>query len=919
MKRHPTFAFAALRLSLLLFPRRHRRRFGSEIRRFVLDDYRSQVESGETSPATFWWRTFRGIAANGLATRFEAFRPRGGLGADGHGRAGIPGSGGPDKPGERGVGSHGADAGRRRTPELFRDAPLTLRALLRSPGYSLTSLATLALGIGACTVIFSVTRPILLAPLPYPDADRLMVVRERSPGPDGIGGWVSPLTFRDWRESTETFEDLVAWRLSVMTWTGGDSPELIRGWAVSAGFFPIMGVDMTLGRGLNPEEDQPGGNPVVVLSHGFWGRAFGSDRDILGESMTLDGTSYTIIGVAGPELDYPSDGDYWVPIALDYAREFRDFRYLGVVGRIRPDRTETEAAADLDRLALAVAAANPDTNDGWGAEIHTLKEVEVGRIRPVLLGMGAAVAILLLIAVGNVTNLTLSRAAGRRTDTAIRKALGAGSGTLVQLLLGEAFLLSLAGAALGLFLAALGLGTLESTSLLDLPRIQLIGLGPVDLLFGLGVAVLVGATLGAVSVLASRGFSLSEALRAGGAGGMATARSQRTREVVLASQVALALTLLIGASVLSRSLMTLSRVDVGFEPAGLLTFSYDLPSATYPDADSYRGFETAALERIQSIPGVEASGFVTPIPLEMGSVPSSWSLPADVRAPADGPVMAHMRSASPGYFPAMGIELVAGRLLDAGDRFDSEQVVLVNRTFVDRYLPDRNPVGTRITAGEVDDETAEWATVVGIVNDVRFLSLRVGGEPEIYLPISQLPAGWGHLTIRSRLQPEALARSVQEAIQTIDPNLPLSNIRTGEQMIGTQLRTSRLSTLLTSLFAFAASALAFVGILGVLSILVAQRMREIGLRMVLGAGGGSVWRFILFRGMRPVVIGLVLGAALAGFGTRVLESQLFGVSTLDPLAFLLPPIGLAAVGILACLVPGARASATDPVMLLKSE
>jgi predicted permease len=727
------------------------------------------------------------------------------------------------------------------------------------------------------------------------------------------------LTFRDWRESVETFEDIVSWRLSVLTWTGGDSPELLRGWAVSAGFLPLMGADMTMGRGFTAEEDQPGGTPVVVVSHGFWNRAYGSEPDILGKSMTLDGTSYTIVGVAGPDLGYPSAGDYWVPIGLDYAREFRDFRYLGVVGRLRSGIDRIEAQAELDRLALATAVANPDTNEGWGAEMLTLKEVEVGRVRPALLGMGAAVVILLLIAVGNVTNLTLARAAGRRTDTAIRRALGAGAGTLVRLLLGEALLLSLLGSALGLTLASLGLRVLGSTSLLNLPRVSTIGLAPRDFLFGIGVASLVGLALGGVSVLGSRGVDLTEALRAGGAGGMATARSQRTRELVLAIQVALALMLLIGASVLTRSLLTLSRVDPGFDPAGLLTFSYDLPSTFYPDPESIRDFESAALERINGIPGVDAAGFVTPIPLEMGSVPSSWSLPADVRNPIDGPVMAHMRSASPGYFPAMGLELVTGRLLDAGDRFDSEPVVLVNRTFADRYLSGQNPIGTRITAGELDDEAAEWATIVGIVEDVRFLSLRIEGEPEIYLPISQLPPGWGHLTIRSRLRPEALALSVQEAIQTIDPNLPLSNIRTGDQMIGSQLRTSRLSTLLTSLFALTASALSFVGTLGVLSILVAQRMREIGLRMVLGAGSGSVWGFVLSRGMRPVVIGLALGAALAAGGTRFLESQLFGVSALDPLAFLLPLVGLAIVGSLACLVPGARATATDPVLLLKSE
>jgi putative ABC transport system permease protein len=809
--------------------------------------------------------------------------------------------------------------GARPLEDLVQDIRYAFRTFRKRPLSTLVVVGTLGLGIGACSLIFSVAQPVLIAPLPYPDADQLVVLHERSPEPEGRPGWVSPLTFRDWRERNEVFEDLVSYRLAILNWTDGGGPALIRGWAVSASFFPLMGVAMTLGRGFTEAEDRLGGEKVVVISHGFWTRSFGSDPAVLGQSLVLDEVTHTIVGVAGPELDFPSRGDYWYPAAIDYSLEFRDFRYLGVLGRIRPGVGIREAKNDLDRLSHAVAAENPDTNRAWGAELRSLKDFQVGRIRPVLLGMAAAVAMLFFIAVGNIINLTIARATGRRVETAIRNALGASNRALGRLHFSEALLTSLAGSTLGLALAFVGLRILSSSSLLDLPRGGAISLGLQGALVGTGIGLMAGLVLGGVAILVTKRVAMSATLRTGGAGGMSSGRTHGVRDLVLTGQVALALTLLVGASILTQSLLSLSRVDPGFDPSQITTFSYDLPSTSYSEPNAVREFLMRVMEQAQSTPGIDAAGVVTPLPMEMGSTPTSWSLPPDVREPDAGPVMAHQRMASSGYFDAMGLHLLAGRFLNRGDRSDSEAVVLVNQAFVDTYLPTEDPLGVRITWGEPDAEASEWATIVGIVGDVRFRSLREQGEPEIYLPASQFPNGWGHIVVRSGLPREALVQLVTEAVQDVDPNIPLSDIKAGDEIIRGQLRTSMLSALLTAIFAGTAAVLALVGILGVLSLLVAQRMREIGLRMALGASVGSIWAFVLIRGMRPVLIGLGLGVLLGAGGTRLLESQLHNVNGLDLPAFLIPLAGLASATFLACLVPGARAVAANPVSLFDSE
>jgi putative ABC transport system permease protein len=895
----PLMARVLFSLLLLTYPRAFRRRFAVELRQFLLDSYQEHV-SGDNSEmgARFWFRTYRLLTTNGFGARLDSYRRR----TSRRSKSVVRGS----SLVERAAGP-------------ARMLRYGARSLRRSPAFAISAALTLGLAIGACTMIFSVVYPVLLSPLPYPRAGQLATLYETSPGPDGRPGWASPLTVRDWQQRSNRFERIASYRLNLFTWTGGPEPKLLRGWAVSSGYFPTMGLPMTLGRGFTPEEDQPGNERVVVLSHAFWNQQFGAQRDVVGKGVTLDGLPYTIVGVAHPDIEFPSVGDYWIPLAIDPSREMRDFRYLGVIGRLREGVGLEDAAAELVQISRQVEAENPETNSGWSAAVRGLKQTEVAGVRPILLGMTVAVGLLLVIAVGNTTNLAIARSSGRQTDVAVRRALGASKSAIAGMHIAESTLVALIGSVLGVLMATWGTRPLASLALGSLPRGAAIEVDTRALAFAVVAALVVGLALGLLSTLASGGNNLVEKLRGSGRGrGMAT-HAHRIREAVLTAQVGLALALLIAATLLAQSLYNLTRTQVGFSPEDIVTFSYDLPATSYQDAETQLSFYSEVLAQIREIPYVQAVGAVAPLPLEMGSVPTSWSLPPEVADAVDATVMAHMRVVTPDYFDAMGIRQLAGRGFDESDRGDSQQVALVNRALVDRYLAGREPVGTRITPGEVDAAESEWITIVGVVADVRFQSPRSEAEPEIYIPMQQFPQSWGHLVVRADVPPERLAGAVTDAVQRVDPNLPLADIKTGAEIMSDQFRISRISTTVTSLFAVMATALAVVGVLGLLSMVVAQRAREIGLRIALGARSRSIWRFVLVRGMRPVSIGLVFGTAISLGATRLLQSQVYGVSAINVLAFLLPLVGFTIVGLLACAVPSVRASRLDPVGLLQAE
>jgi len=897
----PRVADLLVSLLLLGYPRTVRTRFGQEMRQFIIDAREERRRTGRGVGPTYWFATFWGLVSSAFGARRDSVRrarSRSELAGTPRRRPGL-----------------GTLSWLRRVPHSLRYA---CRGLRHAPAYTITALLTLGLGVGASTWIFAVVQPVLISPLPYPDPDELVVLFEHGPGPEGTREWASAATFHDWVERCHAVELLSSYRLNTFTWTGSDRPRILRGWAVNADYFQLLGVDMVLGRAFTRDEDRPGAPHAVVISHALWTQAFGSDAGVLGRTMTLDGAPYTIVGVAGPSITFPSRGDYWIPAALDFTED-RDFRYLGVLGRLRGGATLEDAVAEMDGIAADVAAENPATNEGWDVEVRNLKTWLVAPVRPTLLGLSVAVAFLFLIAAGNVTNLSLARTVGRRTEAAVRVALGAGRGALTQLFLAESLVLALLGAGAGLLLARIGVDVLASLDPGSIRRSPQVAIGPASVLFATLVALAAGTTVGLLSILVTGRRTLGSVFSAGGRAGTPPGRAHRVGDGVLTVQVALALALLVGATLLTRSLVFLTRVDVGVDTRNVVTFGFELPSAGYAKADARRRFQRELLGKVEEIPGVIAAGLVTPIPLDMGSVPTSWTLAAGAAPPGTRTIMAHMRNASPGYRAAMGLRLEAGRFFDDTDREDSTQVVVVNRAFVRRYLAGEDPLGVRITPGDADVPESEWLTIIGVVDDVRFRSLRFEGEPELYLPAAQFPPSWGSLVVRSSRSPRDLTPALAAALRQVDPDLPLGEARTGDDIVSGQLRTSRLAMLLAVLFAIAATVLAVVGIVGVLSIRVAFRLPEMGIRIALGSSPEEVSRLVLVRGMRPVLVGLGLGLAIALLETRLLASQMYGISALDPVSFLLPVLVLLTAGFLACRVPSGIAAQADPVRLLRSE
>jgi predicted permease len=799
-----------------------------------------------------------------------------------------------------------------------RNTRVALRGLHRSPGFSLVVLITLGLGIGASTAIFSVVDGILLSSLPYPDADKLVVLREQSPPPEVRVGWVSEPTFRDWRERTAAFDDIIAWRLNQVTLTDGGAPERAHGYVVSAGFFPTMGIEMLMGRGFLPDEDRPDGEKVVVISRALWQQRFGLDPDVLGKNLVMNGVSHTIVGVAGDSHKYPGEADIWSPIALEYEPTFRGFRYLGLIGRISSDVSLAGAQIDLDRVAAEVASQNQDTNAGWGAAIEPLKSTLVGRLQPVLVGMMVAVLLLLLIAVGNVANLFLARLTSRGTEVAIRRALGASRGSLARLFVTEATILSGFGCVLGIGVAIWGVKLLETLARGRLPRLDQIGIDGRVLAFALTLALIVGLILGLVPAVVSVASHLGSTLRSGTRSASGHGRTHRMREYVLTVQVSLAFALLVGASLLARSLWNLHQIDPGFAPENVVSFELEFPESRY-DSERLRAVFPELLARIGGIPGVEATGYVHPMPMVLGSVPSRYAIQSKVGRPQNELPMAHPRMTAPGYFDAMSIPLLRGRSFNNGDGPNSQLVAVVNETFANRYLEGDDPIGQRITWSDPEDPDATWFTIVGVVGDVLFRRLTDSAEPEVYTPVVQTPYGFGQIVLRHQGPLEQLRGSMTEVFRSIDPDLAVARPLLAEETIHEGLGAAKLNTTLISFFAIVAGVLALVGVLGVLSILVSRRTREIGIRMVLGAQTGEITRFVLAKGLRPVVWGLLLGTAISVGLTRFLESQVYQTSTLDPLAFLLPSAAFLLTALIACQLPARRATRLDPASVLRVE
>ena len=807
---------------------------------------------------------------------------------------------------------------------LRQDFRYALRSLARTPGFTLVALLTLALGIGANSAIFSVVNGVLLRSLPYADADRLVVVRETYGG--GLTGSVSAPNFVDWRARTHAFQGMAASRNIAVSLLGVGEPEELSAAMVSSDFFRTLGVTPVLGRGLQAGEDQ-GQGTVAVISEGLWRERFGADRGILGRTIDLGGRPYAIVGVAPASLSYPGRSRIWIPFGFGLGRSTdRSSHAYDVIGRLTPAATPATAQADMNAVVRALAEAYPAEMAGRGAVVVAMTEDVVGGARPALLLLSGAVLLVLLIACANVANLLLVRASSRQREIALRAALGAGRWRLVRQALVEAVVLAAAGGALGLLLATWSVDALIALSPRGVPRLTEITIDGRVLAFTLAVSVAIGCAFGLIPAMVAAGQAPAGALQAEGRGASGGKQRSRFRAGLVVAQIALALVLLIGSALLIVSVRRLAGVDPGFRPEGAVSFEFNVPSAKYDGVVAQRNYVGRVLEQLRGIPGVSRAGSVFYLPLGSGQTNGDVSVEGDPPAAPGRERYAGYRVIMGEYLETMDIALRRGRTPGPDDREGARLVATVNEAFVHQFLPGRDPIGQRITFGSADDKP-EWREIVGVVADVRHLGLAKPADPEVYVPARQVGEDlWANFApspisfvVRTGLPAGAIAGAIKAAVHEVDPEQPVSRLRPVGELVSDSMARYRFSMLLLTIFGGLALCLAVVGVYGLMAYSVSQRTRELGIRLALGARAAVVCGMVLRQGLVMAAAGILLGLAGALALTRLLATQLFGVSATDPAVIAAMAGTLAAVSLVACLIPALRATRVDPLVALRSE
>jgi putative ABC transport system permease protein len=803
---------------------------------------------------------------------------------------------------------------------LAQDLRYALRMLAKRPGYTAVAALTLALGIGANTAIFSVVNAVLLRPLPFAAPERLVYAEGADLRDGSKGGSISAPDFLDYREQNHVFERLAAFMPQSFTVTGdGSASERIESARVSHGFFETLGVaPLGGGRAFLAEEEQGGRNAVAVLSHGLWQRRYGSDPKIVGKSISLDGEAVTIVGVMPAGFDYPRGAQLWSPIAFKSQHTSqRRAHFLRAVGRLKPGVTLSQAQEEINAVGRRLEQQYPDSNTNYGMGLTPLTEWMVGEMRSTLLILLVAVGFVLLIACANVANLSLARGASRSREVAIRSALGASRGRVVRQLLTESVVMALAGGAAGLLLAMWGVDLLVSLSPENLPRVKEVTTDWRVLGFTLLVSVVTGILFGLFPALATSKTNLAETLKEGGRTGASPGR-QRLRGLLVVAEVALSLVLLVGAGLLVKSFLRLSSVDLGFKPTNVLSMQLSLPRAAYPNHRQRAAFYDQLVTRVESLPGVQAAGTVSELPLSGQESDTFFNIEGKPGAAfGNTENSADIRGVSPAYFQALGVPLVRGRFFDRRDGFDAPKVVIVNESFVNRFLPGEDPLGKYLI---IDFGEPFKAEIVGVVGGVRHRSLaQPAPSEEMYVSVLQAPMWGTNLVVRAAGDPAQLTAAIRGEVQSLDKDLPVYNVKTMEQHVSESASQPRFRTLLLGLFACVALLLASIGIYGVISYSVTQRTHEIGLRVALGAQRGDVLRLVVWQGMRLALVGILVGVAGAFLVTRVMSSFLFGVSATDPLTFAGVSLLLAVVSFLACYLPARRATKVDPMVALRYE
>lgn len=796
--------------------------------------------------------------------------------------------------------------------ELRQDLRYAFRQLRRNPAFTTMALLTLVVGIGATTAIFSVADAVILRPLPYSDPDRLVRIQETTPRGEPFS--VSDANYLDFREQSRTFSEMAAYREAPVALTGDGQPERLAGVAATHTLFDLLGADPLLGRTFSEAEDSHGGGTAVaVLSHGLWQRRFGGDPAAVGRTATLDGQGFTIIGVMPPDFDF-AGAEIWLPLAPDPNGDRGD-HWLRMIGRLRSGATLAEAHADLSAVASRIGERHPHIA-GWGVRLSNYADsVVLPEFRHTVFVLFGAVGFLLLMGCVNIANLLFARANARETELGIRAALGAGRGRLARQLLTESIVLAAIGASLGLVAASWAIDVLKLVDPAGVPRLSEVGID--------GRAV---AFTSAVAVAASLGFGLAPAIRASrvnvrrlnhGSRQGTSRRHRRIRDVLVVSQFAVALVLLVGAGLMIGSLSRLLRVDPGFSAEQVVAVPLQLPDSEYGEPWRRGVFYEEITARLEELPGVTAVGATVVEPF------SGWNLMNDVtperlvaRTGTSGYLQAAWRSVTPGFFAAMGTSLIAGRVFSAADPYDGPPVVVVTQTLANRLWPSDDAIGKRLYWGGVDGTPR---TVIGVVGDYRDVRLDAEPAPVMFLPHSQLPMPGMTLLLRSARNVEALAGPIRDRIWSLDPNLPVPTVRPLEHSLAEATAGPRLRAILLGSFALAALLLAAIGIYGVMAFTVSQRTREIGVRMALGADPGNVWALVLGHGAALAAAGIAIGLAGALGLSRYLESLLFQIDPADPATFIAVPVILCGVALLAAWGPARRAVRVDPMVAIRAD
>jgi putative ABC transport system permease protein len=800
---------------------------------------------------------------------------------------------------------------------LLKDIRYAFRVLLKRPGFAAMVILMLALGIAANTAIFSVVNGVLLQPLPYPDSDRLVALRDSnlSKQPDSQ---VAPGNFAEWQKQTTVFSALEAYRTVSYNLTGEGAPERLLAGRVSVGMFKMLGAQPILGRDFLAEEEQVGHEKVVIIGESLWRRRFGSETSVIGKALKISGESFTVVGVMPSTFRLPDqrERELWTPIAFkDSEKSLHQAHYIDVIGRLKSDISVEQARGELNTIATRLAEQYPDANLGWNVRVTPLLDFVVGDTKTILWVLFSAVGLVLLIACANVMNLMLARAVTRQREMAIRAALGAGRLRIVRQLVTESVILALLGGLIAWPLASSGLKVVLALAPADLPRISAARIDGRALLFTLVITLLSGIIFGLAPAFEIVKFDPNSTLKNTGSEGNRGVVQRRLGNLLIVTEVAIALVLLVGSGLLIRTVWRLRNVDPGFNYNNALAVTLQLSEKKYSDDQKVAAFSQQLLQQTAVLPGVEAVGVARILPV-IHDLPTGIYIEGRPREPDSKLPQTNYSSVSPDYFKAMGIPLLTGRTFNDGDIANSVRVAIVSESFAKRFFVNENPIGKRIN---VTTGPEAFREIVGVVGDVKQKGLNRETQPHAYEPFAQAPSQFMTLVVRTSVEPNSLVPGIRSKVFEIDNELPLQSVRTLDRMITNSISQQKFISALLAVFAGVALLLAIGGLYGVISYAVSQRTRELGIRIALGARVPDVLQLVLRQGMTFVLIGELIGLSGAYALTRLLVGLLFGIKPTDTLTFGFVTLALSSVAFLACYIPARRATRVDPLVALRYE